>query len=297
MLSAPTKIRKPQARPSKQRPDAVLQVAHDQIEAQSSVEAGGMPEGTRIRRTRCVNVSVGQDRSGRSDDQEFYNTALAHELGNALTPLAYGVAVIRCAGPESATGRAAFGRLDRQLSHLQSVLDGMLDLHRADHGNLVLRIKDADLGEIVENAVDTVAPLIKEQNHRLILCVAPDARSMRVDPVRIEQVMVNLLKNAARYTDRGGEISLNASCDGDSVIIRVRDNGIGIAPDLLPRLFEGFVQGDPRRGGVGIGLALVRRFVELHGGRVGVTSDGPGTGSEFVVILPLRKETVSHTFS
>jgi signal transduction histidine kinase len=287
MLSAPTKIRKPQAKPSKQRPDAVLQGAQDQIEAQSSVEAGGVTEGTPIRRTRCEHVSAGQDRCSRTDDHDFYTTALAHELGNALSPLMYGAAVIRCAGPESATGRAAFGRLDRQLSHLQSVLDGMLDLHRAAHGNLVLQIKDADLGVIVENAVDTVASLIKERNHRLSVRVAPDARLLRVDQVRIEQVLVNLLKNAARYTDRGGEISLNASRDGDLVIIRVRDNGIGIAPDLLPCLFDGFVQGDFGRGGVGIGLALVRRFVELHGGRVSVTSNGSGTGSVFVVTLPL----------
>lgn len=292
MLSAPTKTRKPQTRPSKKRPDTdtkmVPQQAEVQIEAQeSSVEAGGVPGGTTIRRTRCKYLSAGQDRCSWTDDQDFYTTALAHELGNALTPLAYGMSVIRCAGPESATGRAAFGRLDRQLSHLQSVLDGMLDLHRASHGNLVLRIKDADLKVIVENAVDAVTPLIKEQNHRLTIRVAPDARSMRVDPVRIEQVLVNLLKNATRYTDRGGEISLNASRDGDSVTIRVRDNGIGISPDLLPCLFNGFAQGDPGRGGVGIGLALVRRFVELHSGRVGVISKGRGTGSEFFVALPL----------
>jgi signal transduction histidine kinase len=217
----------------------------------------------------------------------FSSGALAHELGNALAPLGYGAAIIRCAGLDSQAGREAYRRMDRQISHLRSVLEGMLDLHRAEHGKLVLKTQCVDLGEIAGHAADTVEPLVREKRHRLTVSVAPDARLLWADPVRLEQVLVNLLTNAARYTEPGGELSLTAVRTGDAVTIRVRDSGTGIPADLLPRVFNGFVQGEPGRGGLGIGLTLVRRLVELHGGHIGVTSDGPGSGSEFVIDLPL----------
>lgn len=221
--------------------------------------------------------------------RDFYSGALAHELGNALAPLGYGAAIIRCAGLDSHAGREAYGRMDRQISHLRSVLEGMLDLHRAEHGQLVLRTQSVDLGDIAGHAADTVEPLVREKRHRLTVSVAPDTRPIRADPVRLEQVLVNLLTNAARYTEPGGELSLTAVRAGDAVTIRVRDNGAGIPADLLPRVFDGFVQGEPGRGGLGIGLTLVRRLVELHGGHIWVTSNGPGSGSEFVIDLPLGR--------
>lgn len=225
--------------------------------------------------------------------RDFYSAALAHELGNALAPLAYGAATISCVGLETPVGREVYGRMDRQIAHLRSVLMGMLDLHRADHGKLVLRTCRVDLGEIAGHAADSVEPLVREKHHTLTVRVDPDACGLSADPIRLEQVLVNLLTNAVKYTAPGGQLSLHAVRDGDGVVIRVRDTGDGIPADLLPRVFDGFVQGQPGAGGLGIGLALVRRLVEAHGGRVTATSDGPGTGSEFVVTLPVCSPTES----
>lgn len=225
--------------------------------------------------------------------RDFYSAALAHELVNALAPLAYGTAIISRVGLDTPRGREAYGRMDRQITHLRSVLEGMLDLHRADHGKLVLRTRRVDLGEIAGHAADSVEPIVRERHHTLTVRVDPDARSLSADPIRLEQVLVNLLTNAAKYTAPGGRLSLQAVRGGDNVVIRVRDTGEGIPADLLPRVFDGFVQGQLGAGGLGIGLALVRRLVEAHGGLVTATSDGPGTGSEFVVTLPVCPPTES----
>lgn len=219
--------------------------------------------------------------------QEFQIGAIAHELGNALTPLVLGAEVIRLAGPDSPTGREACGRLSRQTTHLQEILRGMMDLHRAGSGRLTLEHTTVDLAKVAAAAADAVEALVHERGHRLTVRVAPDAGPLRGDPSRLEQVLVNLLTNAARYTDAGGEIALTAARDGAAVAIRVRDNGAGIPADRLPRMFDGGATSHPTNGGLGIGLRLVRRLVELHGGSVGVTSGGPGAGSEFVVTLPV----------
>jgi signal transduction histidine kinase len=242
----------------------------------------------RASRLFAATVSRALDRVAAAEiaRRDFYSAALAHELGNALAPLAYGAATIRYAGLDSPVGREVYGRMDRQIAHLRSVLEGMLDLHRADHGMLLLRTQRVDLGEIAGHAADSVEPLVREKHHTLTVRVEPDARSLSADPIRLEQVLVNLLTNAVKYMAPGGQISLHAIREGGSVVVRVRDTGEGIPADLLPRVFDGFVQGQAGAGGLGIGLALVRRLVEAHGGHVGVSSDGPGTGSEFVVTLP-----------
>ncbi len=281
--------------------DAVLPLAHAGRPA-GTISFSGPPavdEGTRRRASRLFGETVSRAfarvAAAELARRDFYSAALAHELGNALAPLAYGAATISFVGLETPVGREVYGRMDRQIAHLRSVLEGMLDLHRADHGKLVLRTRLVDLGEIAGHAADSVEPLVREKHHTLTACVDPDARSMTADPIRLEQVLVNLLTNAAKYTAPGGRLSLQAVRDGDHVVIRVRDTGDGIPADLLPRVFEGFVQGQLGAGGLGIGLALVRRLVEAHGGRVTATSDGTGTGSEFVVTLPVCPPTESPT--
>jgi signal transduction histidine kinase/CheY-like chemotaxis protein len=256
-------------------------------------EAGGVTTGTLIRRILTGYLSAGPDQPVRADRradetarQDFDFGAIAHELGNALTPLVLGAEVAQKAGPDTAVGRAACVGLCRQAAHLRAVLQGMLDLHRADHGRVVLNTVLVDLPELAGRAADTVGGIALERGHRLTVRVDPDVGPLRADPVRLEQILVNLLTNAVRYTEPGGEVSLAAARDGDEVTIRVRDTGVGIPPHVLPRVFDGSAPGGVTRGGLGIGLLLVRRLVELHGGRVAAASGGPGTGSEFVVTLP-----------
>jgi two-component system, sensor histidine kinase len=256
-------------------------------------EVGGVTAGALIRRILVDHLSTaagtpvqGSCQAREAAARDFQLGAIAHELGNALTPIVLGAEVIRLAGPESPTGREACGRLGRQTSHLQQVLRGMLDLHRAGSGRLALASDRIDLGALAAAAAAAVEGVVRERGHRLTVRVAPGAGPLRGDPDRLEQVLVNLLTNAARYTNPGGEISLTAAREGTEVAIRVRDTGLGIPADLLPRVFDGAAPVDPSRGGLGIGLRLVRRLVELHGGSVAVTSGGSGTGSEFVVTLP-----------
>jgi signal transduction histidine kinase len=165
----------------------------------------------------------------------------------------------------------------------------MMDLYRAGTGRLALDLAPVDLGAVAAAAAAAVEAVVRERGHRLTVRVAPDAGPIRGDPVRLGQVLVNLLTNAARYTDPGGEISLTAGREGPAVVVRVRDTGVGIPAHLLRRVLDGSAPADPSRGGLGIGLRLVRRLVELHGGTVGVTSGGPGAGSEFVVTLPIDR--------
>jgi CheY-like chemotaxis protein len=153
-----------------------------------------------------------------------------------------------------------------------------------------LRPDMIDIGPVLYGAADTVRPLIEERKHKLDVSIGPGSLRVEADPVRLEQIVVNLLTNAAKYTESGGRIRLTAEHDGSEVVIRVRDNGIGIPPDQLPAMFELFVQGDRSsarsEGGLGIGLTLVKSLVEMHGGSVSAASEGPGNGSEFIVRLP-----------
>jgi CheY-like chemotaxis protein/two-component sensor histidine kinase len=171
------------------------------------------------------------------------------------------------------------------------LVDGLLDIARAGRGGLELRREQVDLASAVNRAVDAVRPRVESSSHKLEVRLPVEPISLNADPVRLEQILTNLLDNAARYTEPGGLIELSAELDGCEAAIRVRDNGRGIAPELLPRIFDLFVQG-PRslarsEGGLGIGLTQVRNLVKLHGGTIDATSAGLGCGSEFLVHLPL----------
>ena len=169
------------------------------------------------------------------------------------------------------------------------IIEDVLDLCRAGRGKLSLRKERVDLATVVAGAIETADTLLATRGHHLTVSLPPGPVSLVADPSCLNQILTNLLTNAAKYTDPGGEIGLAAEVAAGEVVLQVRDNGMGIAPDLLPRVFDLFQQGDgpgdQACGGLGIGLALVKSLVELHGGSVSAFSGGPGTGSQFAVRL------------
>jgi signal transduction histidine kinase/ActR/RegA family two-component response regulator len=219
---------------------------------------------------------------------EFLAT-LAHELRNPLAPIRQATAISRMPAATDAQKRWSLEVIERQVGHMALLLDDLLDVSRITRGALTLRRGRQELGAVLDAAVETARPLIDARRHALEI-VAPSAPiELEVDPLRVSQVVANLLTNAAKYTDPQGRILLTAALDGDDVVIEVSDNGIGIAPESLPAVFDMFTQlrvGGDRAGGLGIGLALTKGLVELHGGRLEARSDGPGRGSVFTVRLP-----------
>jgi CheY-like chemotaxis protein len=183
--------------------------------------------------------------------------------------------------------------VQRQVSHLARLIDDLLDVSRLTRGKISLRKELLSLSPIVGSALEAVRSLVEERKHELSVSISGTLR-IEADPLRIEQVLVNLLTNAAKYTDSGGRIGLTARHEGADVVIKVWDTGVGISSELRPRIFDLFVQGDRTmarsEGGLGIGLTLVKSLVEMHGGRVSVASEGPGKGSEFTVVLPALGE-------
>jgi CheY-like chemotaxis protein/two-component sensor histidine kinase len=184
--------------------------------------------------------------------------------------------------------------MDRQVRQLMRLVDDLLDVSRATQGKIALQTKPVRLQEVIATAVETARPLIELRRHALEVAVDRDVPAVLGDAARLAQVLGNLLNNAAKYTDPGGEVWVTVERDGEEVVLRVRDTGIGIRPDMLPHIFDLFVQAERRldraQGGVGIGLTLVRRLVEMHGGTVSAASKGPGHGSEFAVRLPAVQE-------
>ena len=218
---------------------------------------------------------------------EFLAT-LAHELRNPLAPLLNALNVSRLAAPD-ANGPLQ-DVMERQLALLVRLIDDLLDIARITRGKLELRKGTTNLQEVLESAVETAMPLIEQGGHQLRMQVPPERVPMHADGMRLSQVFANLLNNAAKYSDDGGAIDLIADVDDAAIQVRVRDRGIGLEPEQAKEIFELFSQADTAveraRGGLGIGLTLVRRLVEMHGGDVGVHSDGLGQGSEFIVRLP-----------
>jgi PAS domain S-box-containing protein len=214
---------------------------------------------------------------------------LGHELRNPLAAIANALQLQNRQAHEAPLQRQTHAIIERQVGQLTHLVDDLLEVSRITSGSVRLRKQPTDIGAVVQRAVETVEPVISPRRHALKLSLPSQPLVLQVDTARLEQVLVNLLSNAAKYTDEGGCIWLSVESEGDSVAIRVRDNGIGIAPELLPHIFELFTQAersmDRSQGGLGIGLSLVRQLVELHGGTVAAASV-PGQGSEFVVRLP-----------
>jgi PAS domain S-box-containing protein len=216
---------------------------------------------------------------------------LAHELRNPLAPIrnAAQLLTVHASGkPEIEWARAV---IERQTKHLVRLVDDLLDVSRMVRGQITLQRTPVDLGEIVQHAVETSRPLIRLRKHHLTVELPERPVRLEADLTRIAQVISNLLNNAAKYTDDGGQIRLEAELEGSTVTIRVRDTGLGIAPGLMPHVFDLFTQADRTldraEGGLGIGLTLVKRLVEMHGGNVEARSEGLGRGAEFIVRLPV----------
>ena len=221
---------------------------------------------------------------------EFLAT-LAHELRNPLAPIATAVEILRRKDVPEATAERARDTLQRQVRQLVRLVDDLLELSRITHGKIELRRHRVALGEVVETAIETAKPVIDQARHRLLVNMPAEPFFVYADSARLAQVFANLLHNAAKYTPQGGEISVAAALTGREIRVAVRDNGIGIPSDVLPKVFDIFAQGHRLppghdQTGLGIGLTLARMLVETHGGRIEVRSDGPGKGSEFTVYLP-----------
>ena len=216
---------------------------------------------------------------------------LSHELRSPLAPIANAVQLLGLPnGVESMLQRQARGIIERQVGQLQHLVDDLLEVSRITTGRVQLRQERVAISGIVDGAVETARPLIDQRKHELSISLPQETLWLNADAARLEQVVVNLLTNAAKYTEEKGHIWLSVQAEGDECVLRVRDTGVGIAPALLPKIFDLFTQAerslDRSQGGLGIGLALVKRLTELHGGRVDVHSS-LGQGSEFVVRLPL----------
>lgn len=223
----------------------------------------------------------------RKDD---FVTMLAHELRNPLAPVRNAVQMLKTPGLSTDTARQACEMMERQVAHLVRLVDDLLDVSRITRGVIDLRREQVDLSSIFAGALEAAQPLFNARGHEAIVSVPSEPIVLDCDPVRLAQVVTNLLVNAAKYTPATGRIRLTGERDGSDAVIRVQDTGAGIDPEFLPRVFDLFSQADRSlsrsRGGLGIGLMLVRRLVELHGGTVTATSPGLGQGSEFVVRVP-----------
>jgi PAS domain S-box-containing protein len=232
-------------------------------------------------RERALQLS---DADRRKDE---FLAMLAHELRNPLSPLGTTLHLLAIGAP----GRERFLEMaDRQVKQLVRLVDDLLDVSRITQGKITLRREVVSLSEVVSRAVETTRPMIDSGGQTFTVSLPAEAIRLEADPARVAQVLANLLSNAAKYTPAGGSIWLTAERLGDEVVVRVRDTGTGLAPEIIPKIFDLFVQGDASldrtQGGLGIGLTIVRRLVEMHGGRVEARSAGPRQGSEFILHLP-----------
>ena len=261
-----------------------LQRANSELE-----EANRSLQSEIAERTRAEQALKEADRH-----KDEFLAMLAHELRNPLAPIHSAIELMRMRPLEDPQLNWARDVIARQLTSLTRLVDDLLDVSRITRGKINLTRQVVELEGLISRAVETVHPLFDEHSHQLTLELPEPGIKVFGDPTRLTQAIANVLGNAAKYTDEGGQISLAAMVHEADVEIRVRDNGIGIRPELLPHVFELFTQLDRAdgrtQGGLGIGLALVQRLVQMHGGEVSAASSGPGQGSEFVIRLPLLHE-------
>jgi signal transduction histidine kinase len=241
-------------------------------------------------RERAAEALRGLDQ--RKD--EFLAT-LGHELRNPLAPLLTGLQLLRLSGDDRQAVERVRATMERQVGHLVRLVDDLLEISRITRGIIDVRRGPIDLGALLRAALDSTRGVIESAGHQLVVSIPTEPIAIEGDSVRLTQVFANLLTNAAKYTNPGGRIELNARQVGEHAVVRVRDNGIGILPKHLDSVFEMFMQVDRSsrhsQGGLGIGLTLARSLVAMHGGQITAQSKGPGTGSEFVVTLPALART------
>ena len=239
------------------------------------------------------NARLYEELRRKDQRKDEFLAMLAHELRNPLAAIRNAIALGNDP-TDAAEIEWAMEVINRQMRQLSRLIDDLLDVSRITQGKVQLRKEPLDAAAILNSAVETVRPLMEERQHELTVAMRPGTLQLDADPTRLEQIVVNLLANAAKYTEKGGEISLRARKEGDHIVVRVRDNGVGIPPEKLPLMFELFAQGDRTlarsEGGLGIGLTLVRSLSEMHGGSTEAFSEGVGKGSEFVVRLPASSD-------
>jgi len=230
--------------------------------------------------------------------QEFL-AMLAHELRNPLAPIRTAIGLIRTSKNDAAVIEWSCQIMERQVQHMSRLLEDLLDVSRITHGQIQFNKENTDLIALARGGVDALRIVLADKNLNLTTDFADRSVPIFADVTRIEQIIENLVLNAAKFTPAGGQIIVGVQPDGDYAVLRVADNGDGIHPDVLPRIFQLFEQGDrppaQSNGGLGIGLALVQKLVLLHSGTIEARSAGPGQGSEFVVRLPMMPVTPSKT--
>jgi signal transduction histidine kinase len=225
--------------------------------------------------------------------KNIFLSTLSHELRNPLAPLTNALQLIRMTDPENSALQYPIKLIERQVEFIRRLVDDLLDVTRISAGKVQLQLEPTDVRDVIARAVEMARPLLTQRKHRLREHLLATPIVVRADAARLEQVFVNLLTNAAKYTPEGGEIEVRATHDQTEAIVHVVDNGVGIPLEMQPHIFDLFTQVassfERAEGGLGIGLSLVKNFIELHGGSVQVKSEGPGSGSTFTVRLPLAQ--------
>jgi signal transduction histidine kinase len=241
-------------------------------------------------RARHQRDALAAEAIGANHAKDQFLAALGHELRNPLSPIVTGLQLMRAKGLCS----HELDVVERQIGVIVRLVNDLLDVSRIGRGRIDLQKERVAIADVVARAIETMDPLLRERRHRLTLLVSASGLRVNVDPLRMAQVIANLLANAAKYSERGSEITVRAERDGQRVRLSIEDQGIGIAPGMLPHIFDPFAQDRSAvrrsRGGLGLGLAIVRSLVEANGGQVTAHSDGPGKGSTFCVDLPADDE-------
>jgi PAS domain S-box-containing protein len=222
--------------------------------------------------------------------KNVFISTLAHELRSPLSSLVTAAEILKLNLQETEDAAFAMAVVQRQLDAMRRLIDDLLDITRLSVGKVKLEFKDVSLSDVLKAAVEVCRPLIDDRTHNLHLIMGQQPVIVRADSVRLQQVFVNLIQNAGKYTQYGGDIWIKLLLDGQEAVVKVEDTGVGISPELLPRIFDLFTQAefaDRSKEGLGIGLSVVKDITRLHGGSVTVRSDGVGKGSEFSVRLPL----------
>ena len=246
-------------------------------------------ENARLLKESLQHAEALKEADRRKDE---FLALLAHELRNPLAPIRNGLQIMRLTNNNAEVVEQVRSVMERQLTHMVRLVDDLLDVSRISRGKIELRKEPIELADVLRGAVETCEPIVSEQNHKLTVSLPTEPILIDADQTRLTQAICNLLSNAARYTETAGLIQLSMERQGEEAVISVRDNGIGIPPAMLSRIFEIFTQVDrsleKSQGGLGIGLTIVKRLVEMHGGSIEARSDGLGQGSEFIVRLPVQ---------
>ena len=236
-----------------------------------------------------------REREEASRTKDEFLAMLGHELRNPLAPIATALGLIR--KQRGGTSDKYHDIIERQVAHLSRLVEDLLDVSRITRGSIELNIEPVRIGSVLTRAIEAASPLVEQRGQTLSMNVTDEGALISGDLTRLTQVFGNLLNNAAKYTDAGGRIHVEAITSPTEIVVSVSDSGAGISADLMPRLFRIFEQGrttiDRAKGGLGIGLALVKNLVELHGGKVTASSDGAGKGSVFTVTLPISFQTAA----